>query len=132
KRLWERTFRRLGGHVARGTPIVGLEPSCVAAFRDELPNLFPGDERADRLAGAARTLPELLLERGYEPPRRHARALVHGHCHDKAVLGFDAERRLLERMGLELELPDAGCCGLAGAFGFEAEHYAISMQIGER
>lgn len=132
KRLWRRTFRVLGDHVARGTPVVGLEPSCVAAFRDELRNLFPDDPRAQQLATQTRTLAELLVEHRYEPPRVHTRALLHGHCHEKAVLSFGAERQLLEQMQLDLAVPDTGCCGLAGSFGFEADHYDISMQIGER
>ena len=132
RRLWRRTYRILGEHVEQGTPIVGLEPSCVAAFRDELPGMFPGDEAAQRLSRQTLTLSELLVRRDYQPPRIAARALVHGHCHDKAILDFGAERHLLEQMGLELAVPDSGCCGLAGAFGFEPEHYDISMQIGER
>lgn len=132
KRLWRRTFRVLGDHVARGTPVVGLEPSCVAAFRDELRNLFPDDPRAQQLATQTRTLAELLVEHRYDPPRVHTRALLHGHCHEKAVLSFGAERQLLEQMQLDLAVPDTGCCGLAGSFGFEADHYDISMQIGER
>jgi Fe-S oxidoreductase len=58
--------------------------------------------------------------------------LVHGHCHHRAVMGFDAEQRLLTRLGLDLEVPDPGCCGMAGGFGFEADHYDISIKIGEQ
>jgi len=112
--------------------VIGLEPSCVAAFRDELPSLFPGDARARRLSELTHTLAGFLRDRDYEPPPLAARALLHGHCHHKAVLDFGAERELLEAMQLDVEVPDAGCCGLAGSFGFEPEHYDISMQIGER
>lgn len=130
ERLWEKTFRALAPY--GDVPIVGMEPSCVAAFREELPLLFPGDPRAQRLRDRTKTFAELLVEAKYEPPRVHARAVVHGHCHDKSVLGFGAERQLLQAMQLELAEPEKGCCGLAGSFGYEAEHYDISMQIGER
>ncbi|QYJ15767.1 hypothetical protein Rxycam_01595 [Rubrobacter xylanophilus DSM 9941] len=131
------TLRRLvaglAPYVREGIRVVGVEPSCVAAFRDELPNLFPHDEDARRLARHTRTLAEFLVEDAdYDPPRLERRALVHRHCHQQAVMGFDAERRLYERMGLDFEVLDSGCCGLAGSFGFEREHYEISMRIGER
>ncbi len=132
RRMWQRTRRVLGRHIERGTPVVGIEPSCVAAFRDELPALFAGEEWAARLGAQAMTLSELLVKGGYDPPRVDARALVHPHCHHAAVLGFDAERALLESLGLDIAMPDAGCCGLAGSFGYEADHYRVSMQIGER
>ena len=132
KQLWEHTFDVLGGALARGTPIVGLEPSCVSAFHEELPALFPDDPRAHQLAVQVTTLPELLVADRYRPPELHARALAHGHCHHKSVLDYDAEQQLLRAMGLELESPDSGCCGLAGSFGYEREHYDISMAIGER
>jgi len=130
EKLWEKTFRVLATYGEM--PIVGMEPSCVAAFREELPLLFPGDPRAQRLRDRTKTFSELLVEAKYEPPRVHTRAIVHGHCHDKSVLGFAAERQLLHDMQLELAEPEKGCCGLAGSFGYEAEHYDISMQIGER
>src|SRR6185369_15964060 len=79
RRLWQRTFRILAPAIARGVPIIGLEPSCVAAFRDELPNLFPGDERARRLSGLTYTLAGFLRGRDYQPPPLAARALLHGH-----------------------------------------------------
>jgi len=121
----------LRDEVRAGTPIVGMEPSCVAAFREELPLLFPGDPRAQRLRDRTKTFAELLVEAKYEPPRVHTRAIVHGHCHDKSVLGFAAERQLLHDMQLELAEPEKGCCGLAGSFGYEAEHYEVSMKMAE-
>ncbi|HTL32019.1 MAG TPA: FAD-binding and (Fe-S)-binding domain-containing protein [Kofleriaceae bacterium] len=131
-RLWRRTFDVFEPVIARGIPIVGLEPSCVAAFRDELPNLFPRDDRARRLSDQTKTLAELLRDEKYEAPPLHGRVLLHGHCHHKAVLDFDAERELLAAMHVDLEVPDSGCCGLAGSFGYESGHYDISMAIGER
>jgi len=69
---------------------------------------------------------------GFEPPQLHGKAVLHGHCHQQATGGIDADRKLLEQMGLEVELPDSGCCGLAGSFGFERDHYELSMACGER
>jgi Fe-S oxidoreductase len=120
--------------IRRGVHVVGLEPSCTAVFRDELVNLFPHDEDAKRLSLQTLTLAEWLAQEApdWEPPRLRDRVLVHGHCHHKAVMGIESELDLLKGMGAETIEPDAGCCGLAGSFGFEAEHYDISMQIGER
>ncbi|NVB82121.1 MAG: FAD-binding oxidoreductase [Kofleriaceae bacterium] len=131
KRLWKRTLRVMRPALDRGVPIIGLEPSCVAAFHDELPSIYAGDPRAKQLADQTYTLAGFLRERHYEPPVLSRHGVLHGHCHHKAVLDFDAERELLEAMQLDLDQPDAGCCGLAGSFGFEAEHYDISMAIGE-
>jgi len=134
ERLWHRTLRSLRAPVREGVRVVGVEPSCVAAFRDELPNLLAHDEDATRLRDQTLTLGEFLVEHAgdWEPPKLHRKALVHGHCHHEAVMGMDAEQELYERMGLDAELLDSGCCGLAGAFGFEREHYDISVRIGER
>jgi Fe-S oxidoreductase len=120
--------------VRAGIPVVALEPSCASVFRDELANLLGDDPDAHRLASQTVTLAELLVERteGYEPPRLRGRCLVHGHCHQQAVIGMDADLALLGRMGLDAELLDAGCCGMAGPFGFEAEHYEVSQAMGER
>jgi FAD/FMN-containing dehydrogenase/Fe-S oxidoreductase len=131
------TLRRLidglAPYVREGIRVVGVEPSCVAAFRDELPNMFPHDEDARRLAGHTRTLAEFLVQDAdYDPPALNRRALVHGHCHQEAVMGLSAEQQLYEKMGLDFEVLDSGCCGLAGSFGFEREHYDLSMRIGER
>ncbi len=128
-----RCAEALGGDEAGDTPVVVLEPACCSAFRDELPGLLPDDKRARRLARNAVTLGEFLQRRkGWQAPRRTGRALVQVHCHHHAVMGFDAEQALLRATGLELELPDSGCCGMAGSFGFEAEHYDVAMRVGER
>jgi Fe-S oxidoreductase len=118
--------------IEAGVPIVGLEPSCVAVFRDELLNLFPDDERARRLSAQTFTLAEFLVQRGWEPPRLEGTAVVHGHCHQHAVMGMNADRLLLDRLGLDWRLLDSGCCGMAGAFGFEKDHYEVSMACAER
>lgn len=136
KRSLSRILESLGASIYAGTPVVGLEPSCVAVFRDELCNLFPDDARAQRLARQTFTLAEYLERRQWRPPQKRnmigKRALVHGHCHQKAVLGMQPELRLLEAAGFDVEAPDSGCCGMAGSFGFHPDHYAASQQIGER
>jgi Fe-S oxidoreductase len=101
-------------------------------FRDELSDLFPQDQNARRLCKQTFTLPEFLSQQtNYELPKLHRRAVVHGHCHDKAVLNFDCEKELLKKMGIELECPDSGCCGMAGGFGFEREHFDVSLACAE-
>src|SRR6185312_10054034 len=134
KRQLTEILDTLGPLIQAGIPVVGLEPSCVAVFRDELVNLFPGDENARRLNRQSYLLSEFLVKKvdGYQPPRLEGTALVHGHCHHKALMGMDDEQELLSRMGLTLNVPDSGCCGMAGAFGFEQEHYDISIKVGER
>jgi Fe-S oxidoreductase len=130
-----RVLRALRDEIGRGTPLVGLEPSCVSVFRDELGNLFPRDEDAKRLGAQAMTLGELLGDRcddGWRPPALEAGALLHGHCHHKAIMKLDGERAVLHAMGLEVAAPETGCCGMAGAFGFEREHYDVSIAVGER
>ena len=134
RRQLRRILETLGPVVAAGVPVVGLEPSCAAVFRDELVNLFPGDETARRLSRQTVLLSEFLEQQadGYEPPRLAGKALVHGHCHHKAIMKLDAEQALLARAGLDFEVLDSGCCGLAGSFGYEREHYDVSMKCGER
>uniref|UniRef100_A0A8J8AXD8 FAD-binding protein n=1 Tax=Coralloluteibacterium stylophorae TaxID=1776034 RepID=A0A8J8AXD8_9GAMM len=114
-----------------GADLVGLEPACVTSFRDELPALFPGDERAHRLAGASLLLGELLDRDGFQPSRLARRALVHAHCYHHAVIGTGAQMRVLARAGIEAELLDAGCCGMAGTYGFRAGSYPVSQKIAE-
>jgi Fe-S oxidoreductase len=134
RRLLRRVLDALQPALAAGTPIVVLEPSCASVFRDELVNLFPNDENAHRLAAQAYLLSE-FLER-YAPewktPKLERRAVVHGHCHHKALMGMTDEERVLRRHVAEVETLDSGCCGMAGAFGFEADHYDVSLAVGER
>lgn len=118
--------------IEAGVPLVGLEPSCVAVFRDELVNLFPEDEAARCLSSQTFTLAEFLVRQGWEPPRLEGAAVVQGHCHHQAVMGMSADRLLLDRLGLDWRLLDSGCCGMAGAFGFEKDHYEVSMACAER
>jgi FAD/FMN-containing dehydrogenase/Fe-S oxidoreductase len=134
KLLLRRLVRVLGPYARAGVPIVGLEPSGVAALRDELPAMLIHDEDATRIATATKTLSEFLEQRAadWEMPRLARRAIVHGHCHQEAVMGMDDDQKVLERLGLDYELLDSGCCGLAGSFGFEADKYDISVAVGER
>lgn len=126
-----KTMATLAPVMARQMPVIGLEPSCVASFRDEVAALFPGDGRATYLQQNSFMLSEYLQRLDWRPPRLEARALVHGHCHHHAVMGMQAERQMLERLGLDFELLDSGCCGLAGSFGFNARHYDVSLCIAE-
>ncbi len=114
-------------------PLIGLEPSCLAVFRDELTNLFPDDEDAKKLSKQSFVLSEFLNQHvpNYEPPRLQRQAILHGHCHHKSVIGMDDEHALLKKMGIDYTEPQSTCCGMAGSFGFEAGHYDISMQVGE-
>jgi FAD/FMN-containing dehydrogenase/Fe-S oxidoreductase len=123
----------LSPEIAAGVPVIGLEPSCVAVFRDELLNLFPHDERAQALARQTFLLSEFLdRESGNSPlPRFERKALLHGHCHHKSIMRMTAEESLLRRMGVDFQSPAPGCCGMAGSFGFEHDKYDISMAIGE-
>jgi FAD/FMN-containing dehydrogenase/Fe-S oxidoreductase len=135
RRYLSRTLETLRPQIQAGIPVVGLEPSCLAVFRDELVNMLPGDADARRLKSQSFVLSEFLASRapGWSPPRLARKALVQPHCHHHAVMGFDAETSLLADMGLEVEMPDAGCCGMAGSFGYEAgERYRVSMAAGER
>jgi FAD/FMN-containing dehydrogenase/Fe-S oxidoreductase len=134
KGLLLRVLDVLREDIEAGTPIVGLEPSCVAVFRDELTELFPKHENARRMRMQTFLLGEFLAEHapGYAPPRLHGRAIFHGHCHQKAVLRADADKDLLKRMGLDVQALDSGCCGMAGGFGFEHDHYDVSIGAGER
>jgi Fe-S oxidoreductase len=133
--LWRRTIVSLRPWIQAGVHLVGVEPSCVAAFRDELPNMLPHDEDAKRLSLQTLTLSEFLRDHapsGWRPPTLNRPAIVHRHCHHQAVMGFEADQEMLERMGLQAEVLDSGCCGMAGSFGFESEHYDLSVAVGER
>ncbi len=122
----------LAPQIAAGVPLVGLEPSCLAVFRDELLKLFPDDPRAKKLAANTFMLAEYLEKIAYAPPQLIGKALLHGHCHQKAVMGMGAEGALLKKMGLEVSAPDTGCCGMAGSFGFNPDHYELSIKAAEQ
>jgi FAD/FMN-containing dehydrogenase/Fe-S oxidoreductase len=123
----------LSPEIEAGIPLVGLEPSCVAVFRDELLNLFPHDQRAQALARQTFLLSEFLENNSRNSllPRFERKALLHGHCHHKSIQKMTAEESLLRRIGIDCQSPAPGCCGMAGSFGFEHDKYDISMAIGE-
>jgi len=119
----------------RGVKIVGLEPSCILTFRDELPALFPRLSQAQAVARSTLLLDEFLMREApdFLPTDLRGQALVHGHCHQKSLAGMTSELALLAKTpGLAVTTPDAGCCGMAGAFGYGENRFAVSEAIGER
>jgi FAD/FMN-containing dehydrogenase/Fe-S oxidoreductase len=133
RRMLKQVLLALRTQIGEGVPVIGLEPSCVSVFRDEMCNLLGNDEVAHKLKAQTHLLSEFLVNHAdYHPPQFRRRALVHGHCHHKSVLKFDSEQELLRRAGLDFQILDSGCCGMAGSFGFEAGKYKISVKIGER
>jgi len=133
RRKLNRVIEELRPAIRAGVPVVGLEPSCVSVFRDELVNLMPDNRDAHRLAKQTMMLSEFLMRNAnWKPPRFERAALAHAHCHHRAVLDFDMQQRMFDAMGLKVEYPKAGCCGQAGSFGYEAGHYDLSMKIGEQ
>ncbi|MSP48922.1 MAG: FAD-binding oxidoreductase [Alphaproteobacteria bacterium] len=133
-----RMIEALRPHVAEGLPIVGLEPSCLFTLRDEVEALLPGED-ARRLAGRTMLFEEFLVREQAAGRGRLAlraipqnRALVHGHCHQKAFDAFKPTLTLLKQIpGLDVQAIESGCCGMAGAFGYEAKHYDVSMKMAE-
>jgi FAD/FMN-containing dehydrogenase/Fe-S oxidoreductase len=134
KALWERSFKSLTETIASGIPIIGLEPACTAAFKDELVGLFPDRKEAMALSRQAIQFGDFVAENfdRFPAPKQGGSALVQAHCHHHAVIGFNTEMELLGRLGLDVERPPQGCCGMAGAFGFAVETYEVSQLIGER
>jgi FAD/FMN-containing dehydrogenase/Fe-S oxidoreductase len=120
--------------IRRGTPFVFLEPSCASVFRDEMGNFFPKDQDAYRLKKQSFMLSEFLMTKApdYQWPQLQRAVLVQGHCHHQSILGFDQEKEAFKKMHVQTEIVDAGCCGMAGAFGFSKEHYDISQAAGQR
>jgi FAD/FMN-containing dehydrogenase/Fe-S oxidoreductase len=140
--LTGRLTERLTGPGAGATvPVTGAEPSCLLTLGDEYPALLPGDERAAALAGAIRPPEDLVLAAvaagrltfPADNPLAGQRILFHGHCHQKAITGTAATVALLRAIpGADVVELDAGCCGMAGSFGYEAEHYDLSLRIGQQ
>ena len=134
KRVLRRSVAAIRKEIRAGLPVVGLEPSCTAVFRTDAPELLAGDEDVRRLSMQTKTLAELLAQQAPDwcPPQLNRRAIAQTHCHQHAVMGYDADRALLERSGVQVEVLDSGCCGLAGNFGFERGHYDVSIACAER
>ncbi|OGB26117.1 MAG: dimethylmenaquinone methyltransferase [Burkholderiales bacterium RIFCSPLOWO2_02_FULL_57_36] len=133
-RYLEKLMASLTDDIRDGTPIIGLEPACVSVFREELPNLFPHSEQAMRLRKQVFILSEFLQENEntFHLPPLDRRATVHGHCHHKSVLEMNAEQAVMEKLGLDFNVLDSGCCGMAGSFGLEKDKYDVSIACGER
>ncbi len=134
RRVLRRTVRTLAPYLERGVKVVGLEPSCTAVFRSDARELMPGDRDVQRLRQQTVTLAELLTDHtdGWQPPHLGGQAIAQTHCHQHAIMGYGADQALLRAAGVDLDVLDAGCCGLAGNFGFEAGHYDVSLACGER
>lgn len=134
KGMLERILGVLADDIERGTPVVVLEPSCASVFHEELINFFPNSEAAKRLRSQTFLLSEFLREKApeFEFPKLPVKALVHGHCHHKSIMKMDDELWVFKQMEMDVTTPESGCCGMAGAFGFEKEHYDVSIRCGER
>lgn len=139
--LAARNLEALAPAVSSGRPVIGLEPSCIAALRDEYLDFFPADPRAAQLAAAALTLEEYLTRPGPDGVRpldrlrfapTNGAMLVHSHCHTRAGPGGGPTLEALRATGATVVEIDAGCCGMAGSFGYEVEHHALSIQIAEQ
>jgi Fe-S oxidoreductase len=133
-----RNVELLGPYARQGTPIIGTEPSCILTLRDEYIDLLPGNEDAVRVAGQAFMIDEFLTKLDADGELGIAwkaepgpEVLFHGHCHQKALIGVGPSMTMLKAAGCAAAESGAGCCGMAGSFGYEAEHYEISRKIGE-
>lgn len=134
KTMLHEVLHSLRAEIQAGMPVVGLEPSCVAVFRDEMCNLLPHDHDAQRLKSQTFTLAEFLGKKApdFKIPKLNKKILLHGHCHHKAIMKIKDEDELLKKMDADYKLLDSGCCGMAGYFGYEkGEHYDISLKVGE-
>jgi Fe-S oxidoreductase len=129
----EDVLRLLGPEIDAEMPFIFLEPSCASVFKDELLEFFPKNDRAQRMSRQVWLLADWLAAKASDwvPARLEgAHVMVHGHCHHKAVFGGpESEIALLKRAGAKVEAIKAGCCGMAGPFGFEAEKYEVSKTI---
>jgi FAD/FMN-containing dehydrogenase/Fe-S oxidoreductase len=132
KSYLDRVLDVLRPYVREGVPVVGMEPSCLAVFRDELTKILPHDDDAARLAAHALHFGEFFDRFDIEVPHLEGTAVMWGHCHHRATGGVDPEQRVLERMGLDVDPVKGGCCGLAGSWGFEKGKYQLSMDCGEQ
>ncbi|MGH8729168.1 MAG: FAD-binding and (Fe-S)-binding domain-containing protein, partial [Burkholderiales bacterium] len=133
KKMLGEILTMLEADIESGVPIIVLEPACLSVFRDELLNFFPDDERAAKLDLESYSLAEFLTAKtDFRPRGLGGDALVHAHCHQRSGLGIDEEVSLLAGMGVNCKVLDSGCCGMAGAFGFDRNKYEVSIKIGEQ
>jgi FAD/FMN-containing dehydrogenase/Fe-S oxidoreductase len=135
KSYLQHVIRVLQREILWNVPVVVLEPSCASVFRDEMLNLIPEESQAQRLSHHTFLLSEFLSKYApnFSPPKFNGqpKALLHGHCHQKALMGAESELEWLKKAGVEAELLDSGCCGMAGSFGFERDKYEVSRKCGE-
>jgi FAD/FMN-containing dehydrogenase/Fe-S oxidoreductase len=131
-RYLSKVLEHLRQEIRAGTPIVGMEPSCLAVFKDELTKMLPHDDDAKRLSRNAYHFAEFFTTFDIDPPKLNRHALLWTHCHQRATGGPTPEKQLLERMGATVEPLTGGCCGLAGSWGFEQGKYDISLDCGEQ
>lgn len=113
------------------TWLVGIEPSCLSVFKEEMIKLFPNDERAKMIRGQTMTLGGFLKKHGHPEIKLESDVVIHGHCHHKSVLDINSEVEILKTSGKNVKLLDDGCCGMAGAFGYEKDKYEVSKKIAE-
>ncbi len=134
RRYLETILNRFAPEIDAGRLFVFLEPSCASVFRDELLNFFPEDARAQALAAQTSLFADALRELApaWKPGRIKNQAVLHGHCHHRALGDLSAELDYLQQACGEVHAPDSGCCGMAGPWGLEREHYAWSQALGER
>ena len=135
RKYLRRVLHEIDPQIRAGLPVVMLEPSCASVFQDELLNFFPKDERAQRLSRQTVMLSQILARNQGEwrpPDRTGRRIVVHGHCHQKALMTMSDEVSLLRATGAEVQVLDSGCCGMAGPFGFEADKFEVSQKLAER
>ncbi|MGI4814803.1 MAG: (Fe-S)-binding protein, partial [Janthinobacterium lividum] len=131
KALLRAALDELGEDIRAGIPVVGLEPGCLSVFKDELLKQLPDDATAKQLSAQTFLFSDFVARADFDWPKLDAEVAVHGHCHQKSIFGMSGETALLDKLGVRWKLLDTGCCGMAGSFGFNAEHYELSMQIAE-
>lgn len=142
KKFAEKNVRLLADKVSESHPLIGIEPSCILSFRDEYPDLVPAEMRLDALALAKNCLlyDEFLMKEIAEGnisadifEAAQMEIWLHGHCHQKALVGIDKTAKALGILlsGAKINVIPSGCCGMAGSFGYEKEHYRTSLEIGE-
>ncbi|MCR4466219.1 FAD-binding and (Fe-S)-binding domain-containing protein [Burkholderia sp. SCN-KJ] len=129
--LLETAVSELSPEIAAGVPVVGLEPGCLSVLKDELLKQLPANRAAAKLSEQTHLFSDFVARRDVEWPRLDADVVVHGHCHQKSVFGMNGEKALLDKIGVRWSLLDTGCCGMAGSFGFNTDHYELSMKIAE-
>jgi FAD/FMN-containing dehydrogenase/Fe-S oxidoreductase len=131
KALLRSAVDELANDVRAGVPVVGLEPGCLSVFKDELLKQLPDDAMARKLSAQTFLFSDFVAKAEFEWPQLEADVVVHGHCHQKSLFGMKGETALLDKLGVRWNLLDTGCCGMAGSFGFNADHFDVSMKIAE-